>query len=337
MTFTSQYMKSIVIIASAAGLMLVGSLTAAETAAPVPASVPAAATPAPAAKPRPGRTAHEDEIDAIVQKIRQKMQEERKRPTAEAYAELLAEFDALAAKYASVDPETAAMALYAKGGFISQAIGDKTGADAIFATIKERYPDSRALQRIAKDAERAKAREATDKVKAELVGKPAPALEFKWSTQEGLKSLANLKGKVVVLDFWATWCGPCISSFPNVRKLVEHYQGCDVVVLGVTSIQGRISNLEESPIDCRGDEAKELGLLAEFSKKKDMTWPTVVSVQEVFNKDYGVTGIPHMAIIAPDGTVRVNGIHPAMPLEEKTKKIDAILKEFSLKLPATQG
>ena len=44
-------------------------------------------------------------------------------------------------------------------------------------------------------------------------------------------------------------------------------------------------------------------------------------------------GIPYMAIIAPDGTVRHTGLHPAMPLAEKTVKIDAILKEFNLKLP----
>lgn len=70
-----------------------------------------------------------------------------------------------------------------------------------------------------------------------------------------------------------------------------------------------------------------------FMKAKDMTWPVVFSEQEVFNPDYGVRGIPHMAIIAPDGTVRYNGMHPATPHAEKVKKIDPILREFGLKVP----
>jgi thiol-disulfide isomerase/thioredoxin len=43
--------------------------------------------------------------------------------------------------------------------------------------------------------------------------------------------LADFKGKVVVLDFWATWCGPCISSFPHTQKLAAKYKDQDVVVL----------------------------------------------------------------------------------------------------------
>jgi hypothetical protein len=71
----------------------------------------------------------------------------------------------------------------------------------------------------------------------------------------------------------------------------------------------------------------------DFMKAKDMTWTVAFSEEEVFNPDYGIMGIPYMAIVAPDGTVRHTGLHPAMPLAEKTVKIDALLKEFGLKVP----
>ena len=140
--------------------------------------------------------------------------------------------------------------------------------------------------------------------------------------------MSDLKGKVVVLDLWATWCGPCIATFPQIRELVAHYKHLDVVVLGVTSVQGYVAGLAPARIDTKGDPQKEFGLMPEFIKAKEMTWPVVFASEAVFNTDYGVIGIPHMAIIAPDGTVRHNGLHPAMPHPDKVEKIDAILKEF---------
>jgi hypothetical protein len=65
-----------------------------------------------------------------------------------------------------------------------------------------------------------------------------------------------------------------------------------------------------------------------------MNWTVAFSKEEVFNPDYGISGIPYVAIIAPDGTVRHAGLHPAGPLAEKVAKIDAILKEFGRSVPA---
>jgi thiol-disulfide isomerase/thioredoxin len=177
-------------------------------------------------------------------------------------------------------------------------------------------------------------RSATRDASAALVGKPAAPLHFSWASRDALKTLADLRGKVVVLDFWATWCGPCVASFPQMRELTAHYRGLDVVVLGVTSIQGAIIGLQPEPIDTKGNPAKEMALMADYIKAKNITWPIAFSEEAVFNPDYAIRGIPHMAIVAPDGILRHSGLHPAMPHAEKVEKIDALLREFKLPVVA---
>jgi thiol-disulfide isomerase/thioredoxin len=173
-----------------------------------------------------------------------------------------------------------------------------------------------------------------------LVNHTAPELEIIWTnSKEPLASLADLRGRVVVVDFWATWCGPCIGSFPEVRELVAHYEGYPVTILGVTSIQGyHINHKAEDPkdrrIDTKGDPQREMALMTEFVEQMDVTWPVAFTTQEVFNPEYGVRGIPHVAIIDPKGVVRYRGLHPKSPLTDKTSKIDPLLREAGLPVPA---
>lgn len=174
-----------------------------------------------------------------------------------------------------------------------------------------------------------------------LVGQPAPELEFTWTNfgaDTRVTKLSDLKGKVVVIDFWATWCGPCVASFPQVRDLTAHYKGYPVVVLGVTSLQGAVTQWKDGRpagrVDTKDNPQKEYELLAEFVKALDMTWPVAVSKQDVFNPDYGVRGIPHVVIIDPKGIVRHRGLHPASDPPGKIEKINAILREFNLPAPA---
>jgi thiol-disulfide isomerase/thioredoxin len=250
--------------------------------------------------------------------------------TAAAYAADLAALDNLHARlHADQHPE-AGQVLLLKVAVHLQLLDDLEGGQAILRKIAQLHPGSDAAHDAGILLERIEQMLAGQAAQEALIGGPAPEIDFIWSSQDGLKKLSDLRGRVVIIDFWATWCGPCVSSFPQVRELTAHYADAPVTVLGVTSLQGNVMGLMQGNVDTRGDPDRELALMQDYIKERDITWAVAFSEQSVFNPDYAVQGIPYVAIVAPDGTVRHAGLHPGSPLEEKTEKIDALLAEFKL-------
>jgi peroxiredoxin len=127
---------------------------------------------------------------------------------------------------------------------------------------------------------------AADRETSVSVGSKAPSFEAKTTEGKTVKFPADYKGKVVLLDFWATWCPPCRAEAPNLAKAYEKYHAKGFDVLGIS-------------LDRANSESK----LADFTKANRMPWPQVYDGKywsaEVAEK-YGVHSIPQPILVDGD-------------------------------------
>ena len=98
-------------------------------------------------------------------------------------------------------------------------------------------------------------------------------------------TLASLRGKIVVLDFWATWCGPCLASVPKMNAFAEKYRDKDVVLIGVCHMNG-------------GEK------MAETAKARGIAYPICVDTKGQTNAEYVVDSYPDYYIIDREGRLR---------------------------------
>lgn len=148
-------------------------------------------------------------------------------------------------------------------------------------------------------------------------GNPAPEWELK--TADGRTvSLKSLRNKVVVLDFWASWCGPCKIAMPGIEKLHQRMKGKPVEVVGINCRQ------RQAPI---GDAHKVIADLG-------LTYTQVFDGDQVA-EDYRVGGIPCLYVIGPDGKIAwsVSGWQPGLD-ETLAKLIEEILQTEARKKAA---
>ena len=134
-----------------------------------------------------------------------------------------------------------------------------------------------------------------------FMGKPAPAIAAeKWLNSPAL-SLADLKGKVVIIDFWAPWCPPCRKVIPTLIKDYNELKGQGLVVIGFTKLYGNYRDDTQNKGKVEADE--ERALIQGFVERWKLGYPVAISDEgEDFN-DYGVSGIPTMVFIDRAGNV----------------------------------
>ena len=148
-----------------------------------------------------------------------------------------------------------------------------------------------------------------------LAGEPfARAFKVKSSAGEEL-SLEKFKGRVVLLDFWAAWCGPCRFEMPEVKKIWKKYGGDQFVIVGVNLDSNRAA-------------------FEAYMKQEELSWPQYYDGLGWGNKIarlYGVSGIPHTILIDREGIIRGVGLRGG----GLSSKIGELLKKAEKTDPAS--
>jgi hypothetical protein len=267
------------------------------------------------------------EVLAVIEKARAKQHRDETD-----FTEEFTTLDALIARHAGAKTEEAAQLALSRATLMILLGSDLDAALEATAQVKADYPGTQADRNADKMIgviEREKNKHEAPAVRA-LIGQPAPALDFIWSTRPGLKNLTDLKGKVIVVTFWAPGSRQSVYAFQHLKFIANYYQGTPVEVVSVTSLTGRGPGPDGMPVDTRGKPDKEMGLLKKYAEQQGLTWTVAISSQPAMNPNYALQQIPSLTIIAPDGTLRENGLNPMMPLRIK---IDPLLREFDLPTP----
>jgi thiol-disulfide isomerase/thioredoxin len=208
-----------------------------------------------------------------------------------------------ALKAALVDNPKNATAFYLDGKILAY-LGDMDAARGQFkgclACIEPNDPSYLRAQHFAEDPSLA-------------VHKMAPAFEV--SALDGSKfNLDAMGGRVVLIDFWATWCGPCNEELPHVKKIAKEFAGQPLVIISVS---------------WDSDETK----WKNFINKNEMTWVQYRDADHSLSREFGVESIPHYFTIDSDGVLTAEMLGSGSDVEGKLKKLIARAKSS----PQTQS
>jgi thiol-disulfide isomerase/thioredoxin len=171
---------------------------------------------------------------------------------------------------------------------------DERGARLLMTIAQSHTPEDKQLAAYRRVAERypglRTSKFALGKVRqVEGVGKPYE-LQFTDAITGKSVSIGDLKGKVVVVDFWATWCGPCVAEMPNMKKLYAEYKDKGVEFVGIS-----LDNAED-----KGG----LKALRDYCEKNEIAWPQYyqgAGWDSEHSVSWGINSIPTMFVLDADG------------------------------------
>ena len=135
----------------------------------------------------------------------------------------------------------------------------------------------------------------------------APAQSYTIANLDGKQdSLANYRGKVVLLNLWASWCAPCRSETPALEKLYNDDRARGLVVIGV-------------------DQGESASAAAGFVKEMALTYPILIDEHQQYGNTYAAVGLPTTLIITRDGHI-ARGVDGELTLADMHKAVDPLLR-----------
>jgi peroxiredoxin len=226
------------------------------------------------------------ELKTLVAKIKVDVQSGK--TTESALGDDLKQFDILLAEHQGEKTDAVARILFMKAMLYSQVLQNTVKANELMQQLKSDFQGTHLVAAL----EQQEAMEASAKTIQDSLAVGAKFPDFSEKDVDGKTlSIADHKGKVVLIDFWATWCPPCRAEIPNVVATYKKYHDQGFDIIGVSLDQ---------------DREKLLG----YTKQNDMTWPQFFDGQGWQNKlavKYGIESIPatylldgHGVIIAKD-------------------------------------
>jgi peroxiredoxin len=246
--------------------------------APLASAQPAAAAGEPAA------TGVEKELNDLVQKIQARLGTLDAAPAEAQFADELRQFDALLAAHKGEKTDDVAQVLFMKAMLYGEVFNDAGKAAEALKQIKADFPGTKPADMADEGLAYLEKRKAAEAKKASLTaGAAFPDFAVKDTGGNDL-SVGKYKGKVVLVDFWATWCQPCVEEIPHVLAAYQKYHDKGFEVIGISLDQ-------------------DAGVLAKYVAGKKMPWAQHWDNGGELATSYGIMSIPSTFLLDGEGKI----------------------------------